>query len=339
MKKLPNTTGSWRNFYRISTAPVQSLIFSKALEWKVFDHLNVPVPAGNVAEKMGFDPRNIELFLNVLAGMGILIKKERHFVNGPEAAEFLDSRRKTYMGTFLQHVSGWHNSIEADLDQLVKNGAPKEKFNFADQRMWAESAKKSAPYQYTGAATEAAAIISKLPEFPKMKKMLDLGGGAGFYTIGIVGSHPEMEGVIFDQPAVAEVAQGFVNEYEAADRIKVMKGNYMEDDIGSGYDLIFASATLNFVKDRLDHIIKKIYEALAPGGIFVSHADGLYEERTQPVNYVAEFLTSELMGNDFGFPKGMIADSMKRAGFINIESTFTDTSSGIMDIDIGRKVK
>jgi hypothetical protein len=46
-----------------------------------------------------------------------------------------------------------------------------------------------------------------------MKSMLDLGGGAGFFAMAIVDAHPEMRGVIFEQPPVAAVAKEHIAEY------------------------------------------------------------------------------------------------------------------------------
>ena len=337
MKKLPEITESWESLYDIVSAPVKTRIFSFALKHKLFDHLNTPVYALPVAKELNFHPRNTELVLNVLAGMGILHKKQGEFFNTSKTREFLHSQSEKYIGDFLTHVQSWQDSIESIVENNVVNGPPSQKPDFSNPDIWAESAELSASYQKAGGAQEAAKVISKLPEFPDMKKMLDLGGGAGFYCMGIVDAHPSMKGFIFEQPAVAEVAQKFIEKQNASDRISVLKGNYMRDTIGGGYDLIFASATLNFVKNRIDEVLKKIYYALAPGGVFVSHADGLFNERTHPVNYIAEFLSAELMGNDFGFPKGFIAEKMKEAGFINIESTQTRTGSGVMDVDIGRK--
>lgn len=46
--------------------------------------------------------------------------------------------------------------------------------------------------------------------------------------------------------------------------MKVMSGDYTCDPFGEGYDLILASATLNFVKDP-DSFLTKIFDALNPG--------------------------------------------------------------------------
>ena len=111
----------------------------------------------------------------------------------------------------------------------------------------------------------------------------------------------------------------------------------MQDAIDEEYDLIWASATLNFARHDLDTPVRKIYDALNPGGVFVSFSDGLSSERTKPENYVLSTLPSALMGQDMGIDQGVIADSMLRAGFKSVRSRTIDTPMMPMDLDIGRK--
>jgi len=148
-----------------------------------------------------------------------------------------------------------------------------------------------------------------------------------------------MKGVIFDQPAIVKVAESFIKEYELEDRMDVLGGDYSHDSIGDGYDLVWACATLNFYKNDMDSLMKKIHSALNPGGVFVSLHDGLTSERTKPYEMVLHMFSSALMRQNFGFDQGFIADSMLRVGFKSVRSRTLITTMGPMDLDIGRKAK
>lgn len=41
------------------------------------------------------------------------------------------------------------------------------------------------------------------------------------------------------------------------DRIEVLEGDYLQDPIGEGYDLIWASGTLSFARHDIDSVMKK----------------------------------------------------------------------------------
>lgn len=337
MKQLPEMKHSWADMYNLIKVDVKSHILVTAIKLNVFDVLNEPINAADVAEKMGWHSRNTELFLNGLAGMEIVIKKNGLFSNTEKSAECLVTSSPCYLGAFFLHVRNWHDSLKANLEDSIKNGPPSTTRDVSDGSIWAESARVSAAYQYCGPAQALAGFVAAQPEFPQMKKMLDLGGGSGFFTQAIVAAHPSMTGVIFEQPPVAAVTRRFIAEYEAEERVSVKEGSYLTDQLGDSYDFIFASATLNFFKDRLDELFAKVYDALSPGGIFMTHQDGVYGERTKPVDHITEFLSAELYGMDFAIPRGLIAEAMLRAGFQSVRSFTNQFDFGEMDIDIGRK--
>lgn len=228
--------------------------------------------------------------------------------------------------------------MKASLEPLTVNGPPEQQGqDVSAGAIWAESARLSALYQYCGPAQDIARIVAAQPEFPAMKTMLDLGGEAGFFTQAIVGAQPSMTGIVFEQPAVAEVAREFLKDYDADARILVKAGDYMADPLGNSFDLIFASATLNFHKARLKELFVKIHEALSPGGLFMTHQDGITAERTKPMSHITEFLAVELCGGDFTLPQGLIARTMLDAGFQLVRSFTLHSGIGDMDIDLGRK--
>jgi len=133
------------------------------------------------------------------------------------------------------------------------------------------------------------------------------------------------------------VAETFITVYEMEERMEVLAGDYNCDSIGAGYDLIWASNTLNFARHDLDSLMKKIYDALSSGGVFISFCEGLTNERTKQDSVVLSMMSIALMGQDMCFDQGEIADSMLRVGFKSVRSRTLDAPWGTADLDIGRK--
>ena len=339
MNKFPEINVSFNELYRILSGPIQSKLLLTGIELKVFNHLSEPRSSDDVAKALGIHPENTRLFLDGLAASNLVVKDKGLYQNTPITQASLVEGSPTFIGEMFTLMSQMQDSPIADLSRLVKEGPPlsSKETDMGSEEIWARYAASMANYQRAGMAQQAVGIVSGLPEFPSFQKMLDLGGGPGIIGIAIVASHPSMKGVIFDKPAVVNVAEKFIKEYEMEDRMAVMGGDYIHDSIGEEYDLIWASATLNFARHDLDTPVKKIYDALNPGGVFVSLSDGLTCERTKPENYVLSTLPSALMGQDMGIDQGVIADSMLRVGFKSIRSRTIDTSMMPMDLDIGRK--
>ncbi len=338
MKSIPKTTNDWSALSDIVGGGLRQRIFSSALRLKIFDHID-RCAAEEIAARLSADPRNTELFLNVLAGMGLIRKRDGKYELTETSEEFLVSESPVYLGTYLLHVGSFHEQFSVDLDDLVRKGPPPTPPDMGNEAMWAESARLSAAYQYGGEAQRIARIAAGLPEFPGMSRMLDLGGGAGFYTLAIVSSHPSMHGVVLEQPSVARVAEEFVREYGMESRVSVVAGDYMKDNLQGPYDLIFASATLNFFKRRFDELFRRIHSTLAPGGVFITHQDGIRNERTMPVNHIAGFLIPEMMGADFAIAQGEIAEAMLRNDFQSTQTFVKASGIGEMEVTIGRKAR
>ncbi len=338
MKTIPEVSSDWSSLNKLVNGGILQKIFFTALRLRVFDHLD-HATAEEVAARLECHPRNTGLILDTLAGMDLIGKKEGRYFHTKQSAEYLVSDAPGYLGAYLLHVGSFHEQFPVSMEDLVRQGPPATMPNMANESMWAESARLSAAYQYSGEAQYIAQLVSRLAEFPAMSRMLDLGGGAGFFCMAIVAAHPSMHGVVFEQPAVAEVTKQFIRDDGLDGRINVLSGDYTSDDLQGPYDLIFASSTLNFHKHNFDKLFRKLHDALLPGGVFMTHQDGLRAERTQPVGILSEFLVPQMMGADFGIDQGEIADAMLGAGFQSVRSFTKLSSAGEMDVNIGRKAR
>jgi len=341
MKKLPEVNESFEELYRMLIAPIKSKLLLTGIELKVFDQLSEPRSAEVVAKALGTHPENTRLFLDGLAASDLIVKKNGLYQNTLAAQTFLVEGSPTFLGQLSMFQSQFYYSSLDNLPKLVKEGPPPPSMetDLGDEEMWKQVTVGFANSVRAGLAQWATEIVSELPEFPQFQKMLDLGSGPGIYAIAFVSSHPSMKGVIFDRSAVVEVAENFIKEYEMEGRIEVIAGDYNHDPIGKGYDLIWASNTLNFARQDMDALIKKVYDALNSGGVFISFCEGLTHERTKPDTHVLSMQSMVLMGQDMCFDQGEIADSMLRVGFKSVRSRTLDTDWGPVDLDIGRKAQ
>jgi hypothetical protein len=339
MMDLPNVTVRFHELYRIINGTIQSKLLLAGIELGIFSRLGKPASAEAVAQALGCHPENTRRLLDGLVACRLVTKDAGRYRNTAETQVALVEGTPTYMGELLTIMMQMQEAVLGNVAGLVKEGPPPpaKETDIGAEETWLRYGFSMANYQRAGLARQAREIVSKLPEFSSIHKMLDLGGGPGIVGIAIVGSHPEMTGVVFDRPAVIPVAEKYIREYAMESRMSVIGGDYMRDAIGEGYDLVWASATFNFAGPNLDTPIQKVYDALNPGGVFISLSDGLTHEGTEPAEYVLNTLPCSLMGQDMGIRQGAIAESMRRAGFATITSRTVDTPMMPMDLDIARK--
>ncbi|MDM8521769.1 methyltransferase [Desulfococcaceae bacterium HSG8] len=339
MKHLPDINEDFTGLYQMVIAPIRTKLMMTGLDLKIFNHLSEFISAGAVAQIMNIHPGNTKRFLDGLSMIDLVEKKNGLYRNLPVTQTFLTEDGPAYLGPLF--FATQHAAIDslANLADLIQKGPSPVSYesDMGDESFWAEAAEAGAGWALGGIGQMTTEIISRLPGFPSFKKMLDLGGGPGIFGIAIVAAHPSMKGIIFDQPAVVKVAEKYIMEYELEDRMRTMAGDYMKDSIGENYDLIWASATLNFARHNIDPMMKKICDALNPGGVFVSFADGMTYEKTSPDTMLTHVVMEMRSGTDSAFEQGEIADAMIRAGFRSVRSRTLNTPVGDMDMDIARK--
>ncbi len=335
---LPEVNVSCEELYRMLYAPIKAKLLMSGIELKVFNHLSEPKSAEEVAKEIGSHSRNTMLFLNGLTACNLIEKCNGLYQNSPIAQAFLVEGCPTYLGEGFAHQASMTDAMLTNLTKLIREGPSLQSTeDNSNPQKWSQFASWMANDERAGIAQQMSDLISKFPEFASFQKMLDLGGGPGIFGISMVAKHPTMRGVIFDRKPVVEVAERFIKEYGMEGRMEVLAGDYNLDPIGESYDLIWASATLNFARENMEAVMKKIYEALNPGGLFVNLSEGLTDEGTKPDFYVLCTVGWAMNGPMMAFEQGFIADAMLKVGFRSVRSRTLQTGWGPMDIDIARK--
>ena len=328
----------------LSALPFEALkweVLKTAIELDVFSVLTEPSKTEAIAAKLSTHPASTGHLLNALVAIGCLSKADGRFCNTPLAQAVLTRGTDTSIGESLLFVESWLRPVlNGRMIGIVRDGPPPPQ-PIDNDETWAAGARATINEMRCGRAQRIAGRIAALPEFPSLKRILDLGAGPGLVGIATTLANPSVHCVLFDQPAVCRVADDIIEEYGLADRVITMAGDYRHDPIGGDYDLVMANYTLNFCHDRLDEIMDKVHHALNPGGVFLVTSDGLTDEKTAPAQSVISWLAVWLQGMDMSFDQGEIAAAMVRAGFVSTHTqTFDDPETaahGPLDQTIGRK--
>ena len=338
MSFLPDIDIDFKKIYDLIYQAVQGQVLMAALELKVFDHLDEPTTADQLEAAIGVPEQRCRSLLNTLTSCGYARKQGDAYLNTPVSERFLTTGGPAYIGDLL--TGSWDMLVEPlrSLPEKLKQGFPPSSTEeLGREELWAQMAHANAQYARAGLAQLAVEQLSSLPGFDSFGKMLDLGGGPGLVALALAEANSKLEAVVLDQPAVVKVAQEYIDRYGFSDRVRVLGADYSQDDIGRGYDLVWASATLNFYRDSLPSILRKIFQALNPGGVLACFQDGLTHQGTQPWEMVVGSFWATLQGSMKSFSQGEIAQTLAEVGFSPVRSRTIDTPCGPMDLDLAVK--
>lgn len=178
--------------------------------------------------------------------------------------------------------------------------------------------------------TQAAALTT-----PQASHMLDVGCGAGNYTLKLLQRLPNIDVTLVDlsKPMLGRAVERIGEA--ASSEITAIQGDIREIDLGiEQFDIVLAAAVLHHLRDEgeWEFVFKKIYDALKPGGSFwvfdlVEHAlpavQGLMWERYG--EYLVEFKDESFRDLVYGYiiqedtPRPLLfqVDMLRRVGFVD----------------------
>lgn len=295
-----------------------------AIELNVFTHLNIQMlTAENLSLKTESDKRALERLLSVLVGVGLLRKIKEKYYNTDLAKQYLNKNSTEYLGG-LEHSSNLWDSWST-LTESVKKGSSVSDDQISEKTdAWQENFIKA----MHGRGKKQAELMSYMIDFSSVKKMLDVGGGSGAFSFSFLNRNPEMTSIIFDLPEIIPFTKKYVEDSSLTDRIDVVRGNHLTDNLPSGNDLVFLSAVIHINSPEENILlIKKCYSSLNSNGKIVISDFIMNEDRLSPYNG-ALFALNMLTGTKHGdtYTENEIKRWLAEVGFSSIE--FKETSFG-----------
>jgi ubiquinone/menaquinone biosynthesis C-methylase UbiE/DNA-binding CsgD family transcriptional regulator len=303
-----DTTRSLGNLTQAARAFQESRVLLTAVELDVFSTLGEGATAKEVSERLCTDPRATEMLLNTLVAIGALHKSDSVFSCTRES-EALGPARSGLMHT----VHLW--DTWSTLTECVRSGAAvrsRGPEGFSDSRTRAFIAAMHAR------ARDTAQDTVRLSGIRHAKRMLDVGGGSGAFSIAFAQACPELRAEILDLGAVVPLAEHYIREAGLEDRVRVRLGDMRSAEFGEGYDLVLLSAVCHmFGEDENRALIQRCARALDPGGHLVIREFILDEDRAGPPR-AALFALNMLVGTEHGntYSESQYRAWMEQAGLV-----------------------
>ena len=221
-----------------------------------------------LAESIGASPRYVYAFLDSCVVLGLLEQSGGRYHNSPPTSRFLVKGKQEYVGDHaLHHTNTW--ASWGRLDEVIKEGKtllPFETGYVDPATYWTDYMMG----QHNRAASGQGDQLVRNVDLDGKRRLLDLGGGTGSYSIALCEANPNLKAVVADQKEPLIIARPLVEEHNLQDRITLLEGDFFDTDLGENYDVVLISGVV-LIKQEEDcrRLIKLAYELLAPEGMII----------------------------------------------------------------------
>jgi (2Fe-2S) ferredoxin/predicted O-methyltransferase YrrM len=285
-----------------------------ALELDIFTAVGDGASAEQIGARINANGRAVGMLLNALVALGLLSKHGDDYKNTPESARFFAQGSKDNHRNGLLHTANiWHRW--STLTDAVRSGTHIS-IDRDDTPEWTRNF--IAGMQRN--AKDRAPLVVKALGAASVRRILDLGGGSGAYSIAFAKACPDVRCEILDLPEVVPLATEYVGKAGVLAQVKLRAGDMLQDDFGSGYDLIMLNAICHmFSEQQNQNIFRRAYQALAPNGRLVVQDFILNPDKTGP-QQAALFSLNMLVSTDGGasYSESDYTLWMKAAGFTEV---------------------
>jgi len=231
---------------------------------------------------LGLAERPANVLLTALQSMGLLLKDgEGRFDLSPLAREHLVPGAafdvSDYIGLAAKSpgVQLMIERLESNRPAGFKAAEPGAAFIYKegmDSAMEKEASARSLTLALAGRAKNVAPLLAERIPLQSERTLLDVGGGAGIYSIAFLQKNPQLQAIVLDRPEVLKVAAEFAMAYGVADRLECRAGDMFAGSFPSGIDVVLLSNVLHdWDVPEGRSLVRRCADTLPTGGRLLIH--------------------------------------------------------------------
>jgi 3-hydroxy-5-methyl-1-naphthoate 3-O-methyltransferase len=282
-----------------------------------------PADLGAISAQLKLPPRSVEALLAVLAASDFVVQRQAAFHLTDVSRTYLLADSEFYWLAMLRQTGTGQASADALMERLRTENLGHDA---AISRRWergemtSDDARASNRRMHSH-SLPAAVGLARNGDFGGVRRLLDVAGGSGCFSIALARRYPSLRCTIAELPLVAADTRTYIERYQCADRVATYPFNMFSDPWPAGYDAIFFS---NVFHDWDAHsraeLVARSFAALPPAGRIYLHEMLLNDTSDGPL---PPALFSVMMlgtrGKQFSAPE--LNALLTSAGFVDMTVT------------------
>lgn len=272
--------------------------------------------AEDLAKGLECDRRCLTRLLDCLVALELLSKQDSIYQNTKRGALLSSEHPETELPMVL-HLNGLWESW-GGLTDTVRTGTNPKRKPVTERGKDSLKAFIGAMHVVGRGLSQEIADTYNLAPF---KRLLDIGGATGTYTIAFLEKNPDMTAVLFDLPDVIPWAEERLGAADLLERVELVAGDFYKDELPKGCDLVLLSAIIhqNSPEENLE-LYRKIHRTVLPGGTLLIRDHVMEPARTSPPQgtlFAINMLVNTKGGDTYTFAE--IKETLEEAGFVEVK--------------------
>ena len=221
---------------------------------------DTPATLDALAARTGLTRRAARISADAMVALGLLEVQDGTYRNGEAAARFLAGPGPDDLRPFLRFWDKISYPAWTRLAEALASGPPREIFELDDELQQVASAGIEAIL--AGPATALPQVV----DFGPHKRLLDIGGGTGSWSIAIAQRHQHISGAVLELPTAVELARSRVADAGLGQRITVITGDAMAGELPAGYDVFLLANLIHYWSaEQNQELLRRVRKAAQPG--------------------------------------------------------------------------
>lgn len=236
----------------------------------------------------GCTPRHCYDFLDALVSTGFLQREGvwdgAKYSNSADTDLFLDKKKPSYIGGLVVMANNRLYPFWGDLEAGLKTGEAQNEIKHGGGNLFEalygnHDRLKEFIHAMTGVQMGNFALFAQTFDFSNRKTLADIGGSGAMLSIMVAKHQPHMSCVSYDLPPVAPIAQENINAFGVAERVKTGALDFFKDNFATADVIVMGNILHDWDEQQKLMLMKKAYDALPAGGVFVAIENVIDDER------------------------------------------------------------
>jgi len=279
---------------------------------------------------LGANADALERLLDSCAALGLLEKQGAVYSNSPVAMTYLTRSSPNTLAGYILYSDRALYPLWGNLEAAIREGTNRWEQTFGGEAsifehfFRTEEARRDFLSGMDGFGQLSSPAVVAAFDLSRFRRLVDLGGGTGHLALAACARYPQLQGAIFDLPAVIATAREYVGRGTPVYGLTLIQGDFFTDSLPEADIFTLGRILHDWSEDKIRTLLRKVWERLPSGGALLIAEMLLNDNKTGPVPALMQSLSMLVCTEGKERTLAEYTALLREAGFAQVEGQVTN---------------